>query len=310
MPSKHLSTALNVLSDIVKNPLFNEKEMEKERKVIFEEIKMRKDDPQIYVFDKIQSCLYRGTLAVPLSGTYETMDYIDRKKITAKFNQLYHPNNLILCVVGDASFDEIVKFAKQNFPAKKGTVPKIEIGLKNEEKIETRKGIEQANLVFAYHTPLATDKRHYAALALNTLMAVGLSSRLFAEIREKRNLAYSIRGDSSITKDYAYNAIYIGTMKQNVEIVKKLILEEFSKVAKELTEKELKQVKEQLIGRYKIFMEDSRLQMLNLLSYEIDGCVEDYYAFEKNISEIKLQDVKNLAGLKDYSFFALVPEQD
>jgi hypothetical protein len=57
-------------------------------------------------------------------------------------------------------------------------------------------------------------------------------------------------------------------------------------------------------------MEDSRLQMLNLLSYEIDGCVEDYYAFEKNISEIKLQDVKNLAGLKDYSFFALVPEQD
>ena len=307
MPSQHLDVALNVLSDMVKNPLFDKKELEKERKVIFEEIKMRKDHPHVYVLDKIQSFLYTGTLAHEIIGTYESMKSIDRKKITDSFKQIYQPNNMILCVVGNTNFDKLVKFAEKNFGKEKGKISKLKIGLKNESKIEKRKGIDQANLVFAYHVPLAEDKKCYAARILNALMAGGLSSRLFQEIREKRNLAYAVKGESNINKEFAYNLVYVGTMEENVEKVKKIILEEFEKVSKELIEKELEQVKEQLIGNYQIAQEDSQIQMVNLLSFELDGNAEEFYDFEKNIREVKLEDVKELAKIKNYSFFALVP---
>jgi len=139
-------------------------------------------------------------------------------------------------------------------------------------------------------------------------MAEGMSSRLFTEIREKRNLAYSVSGDSNINKDFAYNLIKVGTTKENVEKVKKLILEEFRKVSNDLDEKELNQVKEQIIGNYNISMEDSQSQMANLLANEISGKAEKFYEFEKNILGVKLEDVKKMADIKDYSFFALVPE--
>ncbi len=308
MPSKHLDIALDVLSDIIKNPLFDEKELEKERKVIFEEIKMFHDNPLHHVFDEIQKSLYDGTMGINLAGTYKTMNSIDRKKMVEKFEQVYQPNNMVLCIVGDADFNKIIEFAEKSFGNKKGEVPKQNFNLKNEIKTEKRSGLDQANLVFAYHVPLAGDKRSYAAQVLSCLMAEGLSSRLFDEIRNKRNLAYGIKGDSDINKDFAYNFIYVGTMKENVEKVKKLILEEFDKVNKGLNEEEFKQVKEQLIGNHQISMEDSQAQMINLLSYEINGTAEDFYKFEKNISDVKLKDVKDLAKISKYSFFALVPE--
>jgi len=314
MPSDKLKIALDVLSDLVKNPLFEEKELEKERQVIFEEIKMYHDNPLRYVFEEIQKCLYDGTLSIDLIGTKKTMNSIDREKMVEKFKSVYTPNNMILCVVGNADFDELVDFAEKNFGnTLKGTSEKSEIsvkefGLKNEVKVEERKGIDQANLVFAYHVPLVEDKKSDAARILTCLMAGGLSSRLFEEIREKRNLAYAIKGGSQISKYFAYNFIYVGTMKENVEKVKELILKEFEKVAKSLDEKELNSVKEQLIGNYKISQEDSVLQMQSLLFAEMDGQAEEFYEFEKNIKEVKLEDVKNLAKIKDYSFFALVPK--
>ncbi len=308
MPSRHLNTALEVLSDMIKNPLFDKKEMEKERKVIFEEIKMRKDNPHIYVLDSVQRELYNGTLGINLIGTYETMKSIDRKKIIDKFKKIYQPNNLILGIVGDADFEEIIKFAEKNFGNIKGNVPNIRFSIKNNSKIEKRKGIDQANLVFAYHVPLSANKKSYAAEVLGTLMAGGMSSRLFSEIREKRNLAYSVKGDSNITRFFAYNTVYVGTTKENVGLVKELILKEFKKVAEGLTEKELKQVKEQIVGNYHIYMEDSQMQMVNLLLHEIDGNAKVFYDFEKNINAVKLKDVKELAKIKKYSFLALVPE--
>ncbi|OGJ12772.1 hypothetical protein A3K82_02420 [Candidatus Pacearchaeota archaeon RBG_19FT_COMBO_34_9] len=308
MPSKHLKTALEVLSDMVKNPLFDEKELEKERKVIFEEIKMRKDNPHIYVLDNIQRELYSGTLGKNLIGTYETMKSIDRKRIIDKFRQIYQPNNMILGIVGDANFNEIIGFVQKSFGDTKGKVPEPEFSAKNNSAIEKRRGIDQANLVFAYHVPLSNDDKSYAAEVLGTLMAGGMSSRLFSEIREKRNLAYAVKGDSNINNFFAYNLIYIGTTKENVEIVKKIILDEFKKVAEELTEKELNQVKEQLIGNYHISMEDSQMQMVNLLLYEIDGNAQKFYDYEKNINAVKLKDVRELAKIKNYSFLALVPE--
>ncbi len=310
MPSKHLKTALNVLSDLVKNPVFDEKEFEKERKVIFEEIKMRKDNPTIYVLDEIQRMLFGVPFGMPVIGTYETMNSITRDEMKKRFGEIYQPNNMILCVVGNADFSEIVDFAEKIFSSKKGKIPEFKITEKNDSKTEKRKGIDQANLIFAHHVPKYSDKKNYAAEVLSVLMAGGMSSRLFSEIREKRNLAYSVKGDSNVNKSYSYNFIHVGTTKENIEKVKKLILEEFEKVAKNLDERELNQTKEQIIGNYRIEMEDSQAQMVSLMMHEINGKAEDFYDFEKEISKVKIEDVKNLAkkAKEKHSFFALAPE--
>ena len=308
MPSNKLKVALEVLSDMVKNPLFDEAELAKERKIIFEEMKMRKDDPKLYVGDRIQSCLYAPSLGLDLIGTQETMSSIDREKLVKRFKKIYAPNNMILCVVGNADFNKLVAFVEKNFGSEKGEAPKYPIKKINKSITETRKGLDQANLMFAFHAPLAKDERNYAAQILITLMAHGLSSRLFQEIREKRNLAYSIAGHTSINKDYSYALVYVGTSKENVGQVKKLILEEFRKVSENLDEKELNQVKEQLIGNYRISMEESAMHMAHLLLEEINGTIGDFYDYEKKIKQVNLQDVRKLAKLKNHSFFALVPE--
>ena len=108
IPSDHLNVALEVLGDMVKNPLFNKKELDKERKVIFEEIKMHKDNPRRHVFDEIQGFLYEEPLGLNFIGTHETMSSLTREKLVQRFKEVYNPNNLILCVVGDANFDEII----------------------------------------------------------------------------------------------------------------------------------------------------------------------------------------------------------
>lgn len=310
IPSKHIGIALDVLTDSIKNSSFPEKELGKERKVIFEEMKIHKDNPQYYVFLKLPSILYEAPLGTPLIGTEETMNSIDRRKLLDRFKTSYTPNNLILCAVGDVEFKKLVDFAEKNFGNKKTKLMQQKIILKHDQKIEKRKAISQANLLYAFHSPLSTDNKFYAAQILIELMAAGLSSRLFQEIREKRNLAYAIFGKLNSSAFYSYSYIYVGTMKENLEKVKAIILKEFEKVSRNLEEKELSQIKEQIIGNYYISMEDSRSQMANLLNYEIDGNAERYYDFEEKIKKVKLADVKNLAGKagKEYSFFALVPE--
>ncbi|MBU2503579.1 MAG: insulinase family protein [Nanoarchaeota archaeon] len=313
MPSRHLDVALNVLSDMVKNSLFDGKEIEKERHVIFEEMKMYKDNPLHYVLEKMQGSLYEEPLGIPLIGTEKTLNSLTREKIIKRFGEIYNPKNLILCVVGDAEFEVLVDFAEKNFSdgskiVKK--VPSFKIVKRNQSGSEKRNGIDQASLVFAHHVPLLKTKGSYASCVLNVIMAGGMSSRLFQEIREKRNLAYGVKGDSEVNIDFAYNFIYVGTKKENVEPVKKLIVEEFEKVSKELTEEELNQVKEEIIGNLQISTEDSQTQMVSLLHYEICGDAKDFYELEEKIKEVELDEVKKVAknAAKDYSFFALLPE--
>jgi predicted Zn-dependent peptidase len=120
-------------------------------------------------------------------------------------------------------------------------------------------------------------------------------------------LAYAIKGELNINKDYSYLYIYVGAKEENLELIKKLILEEFKKVSKKLEEKELEQAKNQLIGNYEISMEDSQHQMINLLSSEINTKAEDFYDFIENVKKVELRDVKKLSSIKTHSFFALIP---
>jgi predicted Zn-dependent peptidase len=311
IPSRHLKIALDVLTDMIKNSVFDKKEFEKERNVIFEEIKMYHDTPQAYSFKEITKMLYDGIFQVDITGTYETMNSLSREDLIKRFKKFYNPSNLILCAVGDCDFEELVLFAEKTFGDEIGKKPEKPLfNKKNESKIEKRKGLDQANLVFAYHSPLYKEKKSSVAEVLNCLMADGMSSRLFSEIREKRNLAYAVKGGCENGKHFSHNFVYVGTTKENVEEVKKIIIQEFLKVSKDLTEKELNEIREQLISQYEISMENSQSQLFTLIMHESINNAKDFYDFEKNISAVSLKEIKELAAkaAKEYSFFALVPE--
>jgi len=307
MPARHIDVALDVLSDMVKNPLFDSSEVEKERQVIFEEMKMYRDNPRMHVFDKIKALLYKGDFSLSIIGTEESMKSNSRDRLKEFFERVYVPENMILCVSGEADFDKICEFAEKNFEKKGDKIYYPEVVESNGEEIEKRKGIDQANLVLAHHVPLGKE---YESIILNALLAGGMSSRLFSEIREKRNLAYAVKGFSDNEGKFAYNGVYVGTTSENVEIVKKLILEEFEKVSEELEEVELESVKEQVLGNYFISQEDSFSVLYELLRAEIKGDVKDIEKFIDKIRAVKVEDVKTLAKLKDWSFFALVPEDN
>ncbi len=309
MPHDKIDIALDVLGDMVRNPKFDEKEIDKERHVIFEEIKMIKDSPSNHSMHEIQKCLYEPTLGLSIIGSVETLSSITRKRILERFEETYQPSDMILSVVGDADFNKIVKFAEKNFVSKKKSkIPSFKVKEKNQNKIEKRKGIDQANIIFAYHIPKSKDKKSYAAFLLNSILADGMSSRLFHEVREKRNLAYSIGGSSDINKEFSYSIIHAGTKKENVEPIRRIILGELKKVSESLEKKEFEAVKNQVIGNHKISTEDSQNQMVSLLLHELNGDATETYKFEENMKKVKLEDVKKLAKLKKYSFFALVPE--
>jgi len=309
-PMKHFLEIFKVLTEMVKNPDFDEKEMGKERKVIFEEIKMRNDNPRLFAMEKIKTQLYDGHFAFDVIGTFESLSSVDRKKIVEKFKRIYQPQNMICGIVGNVNIEEVCNFLEKNFKKGEGKVEEIPVKTKNGSKIANRKGIDQANFVLAFHTPKANEKESHAAEILACLMGGGLSSRLFQEIREKRNLAYSVSSDCVAEKDFGYTFVYAGTTKEKMEDAKKLILEEFDKVAKDLDKKEFESVKEQVIGNFQVSQEDSQDALNTLLYEEIAGNAENILKFEENIRKVKLEDVKKLAGkVKDnYSFFALVPE--
>jgi predicted Zn-dependent peptidase len=307
MPSKHIDTALEVLSDMILHPLFDETELNKERKVIFEEMKMRRDMPNMFVIDKIQTLLYSGNLGLDLIGTENSMNSITRESILKKFNKVYGSENLMLCVVGDTNFKKLCDFCEKNFKKSGFKITEPAVNLKNGERIEKRKGIDQINLIFAYHSPKASDKLSYASQVLSCLMTGGMSSRLFQEIREKRNLAYSVKGGYNGGRRFGYNTVFVGTSPGNLDKVKKLILEEFEKI-KNIGEAEIDQVKEQLVGNSKISREDSQGQMLDLLYNEIWDDAKKSYQYESQIRKVNFKDVKKLGNFKNYSFIALVPE--
>jgi predicted Zn-dependent peptidase len=306
LPSRHIDTGIDVVSDLALNPLFKEEDINMERGVVLEEIKMYKDRPEFYVLEKIKELLYEKPFGMFNAGTFETMK-MGRKEIVDTFNKNYSSNNMILAVVGRADFEEICKKAEKIFPKKISSIPNMKIVKKNGELIEKRKGIDQANIVLGYHAPLAGDRDRYASEILDFILAGGMSSRLFHEIREKKGYAYAIKGMLDQEQNYGYGLIYAGIVKDKVKEVKEIILREFRKLQK-LESRDFEEAKESLIGLRAVGRESSEQTMLGLVGEEKTGDAEEFYNYEERINSLKLEQVRSLAKLKDYSFAALVPE--
>ncbi|MEM4605454.1 MAG: pitrilysin family protein [Candidatus Pacearchaeota archaeon] len=308
VPSKYWKNAFDVIFDIFFNPNFPEEEIKKEALVVCEEIKMYNDNPQYFVLNKIKEALYKKPFGLPISGNKENVLSFNKEKLLEIHKNFYNPKNSILVVVGDISFENVLSFVENNLPKNSNLPIKKETKTekKNEKLFFKRKELTQTNLSIGFHFPLSTEKESYAAKVFNSILGEGMSSKLFLEVREKRGLAYAIKSDLDIGKNYSYLYIYAGTDEEKKDEVIKVSLEEFSKLS-DLTERELEKAKEKVIGNFLLENEDSLSAATNLLMFEITKKAEEYYKFEENIKKVYLEEIKRLAEKKDYSLIVLEP---
>lgn len=308
LPSEHIFSGLTILADILTEPTFDKGKFEKEKKVILEEIKMYHDDPQRDVYRLIEAELFDKPFGEGIIGSKESVSALDRDFVKNYFISNYNPSDYIVTLVGDADFDKVCEFLEEKFSGEDRKGRKMEIKKKNGESVEEREGIDQAHFIFAVHAPLPNDKDYMALQVLDAYLAEGMSSKLFLKIREEKGLAYAVRSSLNAEKNYSYYSIYAGTKKEAIPEIKKIILEEFEKVENEMSEKDLEEAKNRLIGLRKVSSEESMSVMHSLIYEELIEKAENYYNFEAEVRKVKLKDVKRAAKISKYSTAAIVPK--
>lgn len=311
MPAEHLMAGLDILTDMLNNSKFDKEKFEKEKRVILEEIKMYHDDPQRNVFEQIEKNMYEAPFGELIIGSKETVSALDRDFVLEYFKKHYSPENFIVTVVGSCNIKEVYKYLEEKFkPSSSQPLKNQNIKLKSAETVEERPGIDQAHFVFGAHVPLPSSPDHYAIEVLNAHLALGMSSRLFLEIREKRGLAYAIKGAVDSEKSYSNYLIYVGTTKPAIAEIKSLILKEIELISK-MTKQQLEEAKTELIGLKRVRSEESVNVMNELMFSENAGSAEDYYDYESKINSVSLDQVKSIAKqiLKSYSTAAIVPKE-
>lgn len=307
LPSEHLFSGLDIFTDLLNNTIFNPEKFEKEKKVILEEIKMYHDTPTRFVYDMIEKNLYEKPFGEGVIGSDETVSALKRDFVADFFRKMYGPENYIVAIVGNADFEAVCKYLEKNFSKREVKLKEKLIKLKNTESVEERQGIDQAHFIFAFHAPLVSEPDYYVLEVLDAYLAKGMSSRLFLKIREEKGLAYAVKSSINAEKNYSNYSIYVGTLKDKIPEVKKIIIEELANV-KNMTEKDLEEAKEMLVGLKKLASEDSDNVMNELMFAELNGDAEKYYQFEENIKKVTLEQVKKLAKIKKYSTAAIVPK--
>jgi predicted Zn-dependent peptidase len=271
---------------------------------------MYRDDPASSAMELLERKLFDKPFGEGVIGSKETIESMNRDQVKKVFEENYDPSNYIVVAVGDVDFDKLCKYLESNFESKGKKVERIEIKELNGEEVEERDGIDQAHFTLGIHAPKVGSPDYYALRVLDGYLANGMSSRLVLEIREKRGLAYSVKSSIDSDKDYSYYGIYVGTSKEKVEEVKRIILEELNKV-RDISEKDFEESKERLIGLNKISREESINVLRGLLYSENLDMVEDFYKFESKMDEVKIEDVQRLAkelSEKEYSSAAVVPK--
>jgi len=261
--SPHFSIALDVLSDILLNSRFDNKEIERERKVINEEIKMNLDLPQQRVSMLIDELLWpEQPLGREVIGYKETVSSITREQLLNYVARKYMPNNTVLSVAGNIQHEEAMAQIKSVFD--KWAAGKLMTGyITNDKQTEARlriepKDIEQAHLCLAVHGFSHSHPQRFTLDLLNTVLGGGMSSRLFMEIREHKGLAYDIHSYTEHFLNSGSFAIYAGVDPQKIETTVAAILEEISKIKQGITASELTRAKELSKGRLYLRFEDSQ----------------------------------------------------
>ena len=266
---EHMPIALDVLSDLVLRPRFDDVDIVKEKQVVLEEIKMDEDNPEYLIHELFTQNFWRGhPLGRPILGTPETVPQFSRDALFDCFRSWYAPNNAVITAAGNLEHSHLVDLVSREFGgvARAGvsaprTAPKTHAAIEQRHKKE----LEQVHIVLGVPSyPLAHERR-YAAALLNIILGGGMSSRLFQNIRERQGLAYAIGSDLSPYTDSGVLSVYAGTSRESAAQLIRSVVGEFRRILQEtVSAEELRRAKDHLKGSMMLSLESTSARMSNL----------------------------------------------
>lgn len=269
-----LETALDVLTDMVKNSQFPEEELEKEKKVVLEEMKMYRDSPDDVVFEEFSNQVFREhPIGRPVIGYEETVTSFSREDLFRYMKDRYKPDNLLVAVAGNVDHDVVIQRVGEllNFERNGQTVTPDQPLKPYEVTAKTvTKAIEQTHMIMGRRALNYEHPDKYLLLLANTILGGGMSSRLHQNIREKYGYCYSISPFNQSYIDTGLFGIYTGTDQNYVDHVRELIIAEFHRLQHEkVDEKELHEAKTQLKGKLLMSQENTSNRMTRLAKSEL-----------------------------------------
>jgi predicted Zn-dependent peptidase len=298
--SDHVPIALDVLTDLVLNPIFAPSDIERERGVILEEIKIDEDNPDILVQELFTQSFWKDhPLGWPILGTTETVGRLDKQNLVDYHGDRFHGGNMVFSAAGKLDHDQFVGAVAAKFATLPGgaTLSELSAPLPSARIVKrNKKSLEQVQICLGVPAPPITDEDRYAALILNTVLGGGMSSRLFQTIREERGMAYSIYSDLSPYRDTGTLCVYAGTSANKALEVVQLVLAEFRHLKETpLTPEELTRAKDQLKGNLLLGMESSTARMANLARQEM--YFHKFFTVEELIERIDAVDASMVQAM-------------
>ena len=230
---EHLPVAIDILSDILLHSKFDPLEMEKERKVILEEIKGVEDTPDDYIHELFTNTVWAGnSLGRPILGTRDTIKALKHKDIVSYIDNYYSPKEIVISVAGNFDHARLIELLNASFgKLARGGMAKKEVTPTFMQAIAVKKKqLEQVQICIGCKGMQYTHEDRFVISALNTVMGNSMSSRLFQEIREQNALAYSIYSYVTSYRDTGLLTVYAGADPSNALEVVRLVIKEFRKI--------------------------------------------------------------------------------
>jgi predicted Zn-dependent peptidase len=259
----HFQLALDVLADMVLHSRFEKKDIEKERKIIVEEISMSKDAPNQLVGMILDELLWPDhPLGRDVAGTNKSVEEMSRELMLGYMASEYSPANTVIAIAGNVQHDEAVNEVNkvlggwENKKPRLNFVPYIET--RNPRLKVEKRDTEQTHLCLALPGVSLSDPRRFTIDLLNVILGEGMSSRLFIEIRDKLGLAYNIHSYLDHFQDSGALTVYAGVHPKSLEIGISAILEQLALLKEKISDEEITKAKELSKGRLLLRMEDSR----------------------------------------------------
>lgn len=270
---EHLPVAVDILSDILLGSKFDPIEMEKERKVILEEIKGVEDTPDDYIHEFFTSTVWPDNpLGRPILGTKETIKALKHQDIISYIDHYYSPKEIVISVAGNFEHAQLIELLNTSFgKLSRAGVPKKEVTPEFSHAVAVRKKqLEQVQVCIGCRGMNYMHEDRYVISALNTVLGNSMSSRLFQEVREQNALAYSIYSYVTSYRDTGLLTVYAGTDPTNTLEVLRLVTRELKKIKDEgITQAEEMRVKNQIKGTLVLSLESSNSHMSRLARQEI-----------------------------------------
>ncbi len=264
----HVPLAVDVLTDMFLHSTFDATELQKEQRVILEEIKMYDDSPDELIHDLfIQTMWSDSSLGAPTIGFADTVTSLTRDNLKEHMRRRYAPNSVVVAAAGHVKHAEIVELFGSAFVEFKGQcdLPEPEDPTTTPSTLFRTKDSEQAHLVLGTRGLSVRDERRYALSVMDTILGGGMSSRLFQEIREKRGLVYTVYSFQAAYRGAGLFAVYAGTSPGNVRECISVVRDQLAKLRdKKVGEDELRLAKEHIKGNLTLSLESTSSRMIRL----------------------------------------------